>query len=197
MDEHKDEHKVEIKPKPWGKEIWFAHTNKYAGKILCISKGQRFSLQLHEKKEETQYVYKGKLKLTYGTDPQNLKEEILLPGDKVEISPGLIHRLEALEDSEVFEVSTPELDDVVKLEDDYGRTGKGNDEETDKKLHDKQSNENETSHTNTREVSCERTASAQHERDACGFATAELTKKTRSESEESGSASSELSEPTK
>lgn len=134
MDENKDEHKVEIRPKPWGQEIWFAHTDKYAGKILCISKGHRFSLQYHETKQETQYVYKGVLKLTHGPDQDNLKEEILNPGDKVEIRPYTVHRLEALEDSEVFEVSTPELDDVVKLQDDYGRSGKGNDEEADKTL---------------------------------------------------------------
>lgn len=128
-------HKVEIKPKPWGREIWFAHTDKYAGKILEIKKGHRYSLQYHEKKQETQYIYKGKVKLTYGTDQANLQEKILNTGDKIDVAPYTIHRLEALEDSEVFEVSTPDLEDVVKLHDDYGRSGKGNDEEVDNKLH--------------------------------------------------------------
>lgn len=122
---------TEIKLKPWGKEIWFAHTDKYAGKVLIIKKGHRYSLQYHEKKHETQYIYSGKVKLTYGTEKDSLQEKILNPGDKIDIDPYTIHRLEALEDSEVFEVSSPELDDVVKLEDDYGRSGKGNDEKLD------------------------------------------------------------------
>lgn len=122
---------TKIKLKPWGKEIWFAHTDKYAGKVLIIKKGHRYSLQYHEKKRETQYIYSGKVKLTYGTEKDSLQEKILNPGDKIDIDPYTIHRLEALEDSEVFEVSSPELDDVVKVEDDYGRFGKGNDEELD------------------------------------------------------------------
>lgn len=128
-------HKIEIKLKPWGKEIWFAHTDKYAGKILKIKKGHRISLQYHEKKQETQYIYKGKVKLTYGTDKATLQEKILKSGDKIDIHPYTIHRLEAIQDSEVFEVSTTELDDVVKLHDDYGRKGKGNNEKLDKKMH--------------------------------------------------------------
>jgi mannose-6-phosphate isomerase len=130
-----EDHKVEIKPKPWGREVWFAYTDKYAGKILEINKGHRYSLQYHEHKIETQYVYKGKVKLTYGTDKNDLKEKILNEGEKIEVTPLTIHRLEALEDSQIFEVSTPDLEDVVKLEDDYGRTGKGNDEALDHQLH--------------------------------------------------------------
>ncbi len=132
-----NDHKIEIKPKPWGHEIWFAHTDKYAGKILNIKKGHRYSLQYHEKKLETQYIYKGKVKLTYGTDQSNLQEKILNTGDKIDVTPYTIHRLEALEDTEVFEVSTPDLEDVVKLHDDYGRNGKGNNEEIDKELNKK------------------------------------------------------------
>ena len=128
-------HKIEIKLKPWGKEVWFAYTDKYAGKILHVKRGHRYSLQYHEKKLETQYLYKGKVKFTYGTSKDNLQEKILSPGDKIDVHPYTIHRLEALEDSEIFEVSTPELDDVVKLDDDYGRSGKGNNEKLDKKLH--------------------------------------------------------------
>ncbi|MFC1615598.1 cupin [Patescibacteria group bacterium] len=132
-----EDHNTQIKLKPWGKEIWFAHTNKYAGKILEVKKGHRYSLQYHESKQETQYLYKGKVKFTYGTDKDNLKEIILEPGDKIDVHPGTIHRLEALEDSQIFEVSTPELHDVVKIHDDYGRSGSGNDEDQDHKLHHK------------------------------------------------------------
>ncbi|OGJ46607.1 hypothetical protein A2229_05160 [Candidatus Peregrinibacteria bacterium RIFOXYA2_FULL_33_7] len=126
--------KPQIKLKPWGKEIWFAHTDKYAGKILILKKGHRYSLQYHEKKQETQYLLKGKIKFSIGKDQNNLQEIILNPGDKIDVTPPIIHRAEALEDSEIFEVSTPELDDVVKLDDDYGRKGKGNDEKEDETL---------------------------------------------------------------
>ncbi len=130
-----EEHKTQIKPKPWGCEIWFAQNNKYAGKILELNKGHRYSLQYHEQKKETQYIYSGLVKMVYGTNQDNLKEIILKPGDKFDVNPYTIHRAEALEDSQIFEVSTPELTDVVKLQDDYGRSGKGNNEEMDKKLH--------------------------------------------------------------
>ncbi len=126
--------KVKIKLKPWGREIWFAHTDKYAGKILELKKGHRYSLQYHEKKEETQYLYKGKLKLIYGIDKEKLQEKILNPGDKFDVAPYTIHRIEALQNSEIFEVSTPELEDIVKIKDDYGRKGKGNNDKLDKKL---------------------------------------------------------------
>jgi len=125
---------TQIKLKPWGKEIWFAHNNRYAGKILEIKKGHRYSLQYHKIKEETQYVLKGQIKMTYGSDANNLKEIILKQGDKLDIAPRTIHRAEGIEDSEILEVSTPELDDVVKLADDYGRSGEGNNEELDSKL---------------------------------------------------------------
>lgn len=127
-------HEIQVKTKPWGREIWFAHTDKYAGKILEIKKGHRYSLQYHEKKQETQYVLEGRIKFTHGTDKNNLQEMILNKGDKFDVLPYTIHRAEALEDSKLLEVSTPELTDVVKIEDDYGRKGKGNDEELDKKL---------------------------------------------------------------
>jgi mannose-6-phosphate isomerase-like protein (cupin superfamily) len=134
----KNTHEVVIKPKPWGREIWFAQNNHYAGKILEIKKGHRYSLQYHEEKEETQYLYSGKVKITYGPDEKDLKEIILNPGDKFDVFPYTVHRAEALETSEIFEVSTPQLNDVVKLHDDYGRKGKGNNEELDKKLYDNQ-----------------------------------------------------------
>lgn len=120
---------IETKLKPWGKEIWFAHTDKYAGKILEIKKGHRYSLQYHKRKLETQYVLEGRVKMTYG------KQEIILnPGDKLDIAPGTIHRAEGLENSKILEVSTPDLDDIVKIEDDYGRKGEGNNETLDQEL---------------------------------------------------------------
>lgn len=120
--------------KPWGKEIWFATQPEYVGKILFIKKGHRYSLQYHEKKKETQYVLKGQVKFILGENPDALTEHILNPGDKLDVYPHVIHRAEALEDSEILEVSTNDLDDVVKIEDDYGRSGKGNDFEKDAKL---------------------------------------------------------------
>lgn len=133
------QHPVQIKLKPWGREIWFAQNQSYAGKILEITKGHRYSLQYHERKKETQYVYSGQIKMIYGEKEDDLKEIILNPGDKFDVLPYTIHRAEALKDSEIFEVSTPELDDVVKLHDDYGRGGKGNNEELDTKLHEERS----------------------------------------------------------
>ncbi|MDP2625273.1 MAG: cupin [Candidatus Peregrinibacteria bacterium] len=130
---------VQIKVKPWGREIWFAHTERYAGKILEIKKGHRYSLQYHERKIESQFVYSGKVKFTYGYDENDLKEVILGPGEKIDVHLGLIHRAEAVEDAQIFEVSSPELDDVVKLDDDYGRSGKGNNEDLDREISEKHS----------------------------------------------------------
>lgn len=127
--------KIQIKEKPWGKEIWFAHTKNYVGKILEVKKGHRYSLQYHEKKQETQYIFSGKVLFTMGTNVKKLQKKILHQGQKIDVTPGCIHRLEAIEDALVFEVSTPEINDVVKIEDDYGRNGKGNNEKMDKKLH--------------------------------------------------------------
>lgn len=125
---------VVIKLKPWGREIWFAWTPKYAGKILELKKGHRFSLQYHEKKWESQFVVRGKVKFTFGSNAKRLRNKILKEGDKMDIPARMIHRAEALTKATLFEVSSPELDDVVKLKDDYGRTGKGNNEKLDRKL---------------------------------------------------------------
>lgn len=138
-------HKIQIKLKPWGREIWFAHTALYAGKILEIKKGRRYSLQYHEKKQETQFILSGKIKFTFAkiskAKAKNLKiksikfqQRILKTGDKFEIKPYTVHRAEALQNTKIFEISTPELEDVVKIEDDYGRKGRGNNEKLDKKL---------------------------------------------------------------
>lgn len=109
--------------KPWGEERWLAHTDRYAGKILIVKKGCRLSLQYHERKHEVQYVDSGRIRYTFGSvgRPGEYKEVIAEAGTTVLLPPGAVHRLEALEDARIFEVSTPELDDVVRLEDDYGR----------------------------------------------------------------------------
>ena len=109
-------------PKPWGYELIFAKTDRYVGKILHIAKGECLSLQYHEMKEETLYVVAGELKLTIEYDGDR-REVMLRAGQAFHIPPRLIHRMEAVVDTDVAEVSTPELDDVVRLEDRYGRTG--------------------------------------------------------------------------
>lgn len=123
-----------IVPKPWGKEIWFADQPEYAGKILFIKQGHRYSLQYHEKKKETQYVLSGTCKFTIGKSEDALEEITLNPGQKLDVLPGMIHRAEGVTDVEILEVSTSDLEDVVKISDDYGRSGKGNDLEKDAKL---------------------------------------------------------------
>ena len=129
---------IQIKEKPWGREIWFAHMAGYAGKILEVKAGKRLSLQYHEKKAETQYVMSGVVKLTIGKDPENLEEITLKAGDKMDIHPYTIHRIEGVEDAQIFEVSTDQLDDVVRLADDHGRPDRGNHEELDAQLSNQQ-----------------------------------------------------------
>jgi mannose-6-phosphate isomerase len=107
-------------PKPWGHELIFAHTDRYVGKILHINKGESLSLQYHEMKEETLYVVDGELRLTIEQDGDR-RELTLRKGQAFHIPPRMIHRMEALADTDVAEVSTTELDDVVRLEDRYGR----------------------------------------------------------------------------
>jgi mannose-6-phosphate isomerase-like protein (cupin superfamily) len=109
-------------PKPWGYELIFAKTERYVGKILHINRGESLSLQFHEIKEETLFVVAGELRLTIEIDGDR-RELPLRAGEAFHIAPRMIHRMEAIEDTDVAEVSTPELDDVVRLEDRYGRTG--------------------------------------------------------------------------
>lgn len=108
-------------PKPWGYELIFAKTDRYVGKILHINEGESLSLQYHEQKEETLFVVSGELRLTVEKDGDR-REMPLRAGESFHIPPRLIHRMFAVEDTDVAEVSTPELDDVVRLEDRYGRT---------------------------------------------------------------------------
>ena len=113
--------------KPWGHEIRFAITEKYLGKILHIEKGQRLSKQYHVQKDETIYVLEGTLVLEIGdsgSDKYNSQSTLMKEGDRYRIKPGIIHRFSAALNMSVtlIEVSTPEIDDVVRLEDDYDRT---------------------------------------------------------------------------
>ncbi len=112
-----------IVDKPWGYEEIFASTERYVGKILFIRAGQALSLQFHERKDETIRMLEGIMRLLAGPDVDRLEPHVLEPGDRFHIPPGTIHRMLAEEDSLVLEVSTPELDDVVRLEDRYGREG--------------------------------------------------------------------------
>ena len=110
-------------PKPWGHELIWAHTDRYVGKLLVIEAGKRLSLQRHDIKDETIFVLSGRLLLQLEDDAGEVRSEELGPGEFRRVATGRIHRYEALERVELMEVSTPELDDVVRLEDDFGREG--------------------------------------------------------------------------
>ena len=107
--------------KPWGYELIYAKTEKYAGKILFVRKGHQLSLQYHKVKDETMYLYSGVAQLELQDTKGQSQIIELSPGKSYHIEPGCHHRVTALEDCEILEVSTPELDDVVRLEDRYGR----------------------------------------------------------------------------
>ena len=109
--------------KPWGYEIWYGVTESYVGKILHVDAGHRLSLQYHEQKDESNYLLSGKLKLIKGLSADALTEELIEPGHVWRNRPGEIHTIEAVEDADVLEVSTNHLDDVVRLQDNYGRAG--------------------------------------------------------------------------
>ena len=107
--------------KPWGAEEIIEHNEHYVVKRLIMKKGHRCSLQYHEKKKETIFVISGSLNITLGNDTNNLNEKVYSSGDSLTLNPGQIHRMEAIEDSIYLEASTPELDDVIRLKDDYKR----------------------------------------------------------------------------
>jgi mannose-6-phosphate isomerase len=112
---------IKIVKKPWGREIWVAHTDKYAFKIIEIKAGARSSLQYHVKKHEHIYVDSGTLQMEWENESGEMELLTLHSGEVVENKPGRKHRAIAVEDVRVLEVSTPELDDVVRVEDDYHR----------------------------------------------------------------------------
>jgi mannose-6-phosphate isomerase len=109
--------------KPWGYEIWYAWTDIYVGKIIHVNAGHKLSLQYHEYKDETSYLQSGRMNLIKGTSADSLTTTEIQPGHAWRNKPGEIHTIEALEDSDVLEVSTPHLDDVIRLQDSYGREG--------------------------------------------------------------------------
>ena len=110
--------------KPWGHEEIFALVDgKFCGKAIHVSEGHALSLQYHERKEETISVQSGRLRVEVGHDEQALEEFELTPGESIHLRPGVRHRVTAVEDTVMLEASTTELDDVVRLEDRYGRSG--------------------------------------------------------------------------
>ena len=116
-----DARKVE---KPWGHELIWALTEAYCGKLLFVKAGHSLSLQFHREKDESWLIQAGRVKLELGEVGETvLKAEIVGPGAAFHYKPGTVHRVTALEDTTILEVSTPHLDDVVRLEDAYGREG--------------------------------------------------------------------------
>ena len=110
--------------KPWGHELIWALTDTYCGKVLFVRAGHALSLQFHREKDESWLVQSGRAKLELGDAGQAaLVEEVVGPGFAFHYRPGTVHRVTALEDTTIIEVSTPQLDDVVRLEDAYGREG--------------------------------------------------------------------------
>ena len=114
-----------VTQKPWGCEVLWAKTYHYAAKMLYIKAGHRLSLQYHREKSESIFVDRGRIKLHYIPKGETVPVIVVMtPGDHFDIPAGMTHRFEALDDSCLLEVSTPELEDVVRIEDDYGRDGK-------------------------------------------------------------------------
>jgi mannose-6-phosphate isomerase len=109
--------------KPWGHELIWAVTDRYVGKVLHIKAGHQLSLQYHRQKDETVMVWAGRMRFEHFQDGQTSQFTEMGPGDAFHVTPGLRHRMIAVEDTDVFEVSTTELDDVVRLQDAYGREG--------------------------------------------------------------------------
>ena len=106
--------------KPWGYELHWAKTERYVGKILHIDAGQALSLQYHNRKDETILLWEGRLRFELGRGPEARVWE-MAAGERVHVTPGTVHRMTAIDDCTLVEVSTPELDDVVRLDDRYGR----------------------------------------------------------------------------
>jgi mannose-6-phosphate isomerase-like protein (cupin superfamily) len=110
--------------KPWGHETIWAHTDRYVGKILHVKAGEKLSIQYHEKKDETVYLLRGEMKYWVQLPGDTeLRDQRLVAGQSFRITPLTIHAIEAVTDIDVLEASTPELDDVVRIQDRYGREG--------------------------------------------------------------------------
>ncbi len=113
--------KVKRIEKPWGYELWWALTDKYAGKVLHINKGESLSYQYHEVKDETIYLHSGEMLMEVEEDGGGREETVMREGSAIRITPHTKHRMTAITDCDVLEASTPEVEDVVRLEDKYGR----------------------------------------------------------------------------
>ncbi len=109
--------------KPWGYELHWAVTGRYVGKVIHVNAGHALSLQYHNRKEETILLWAGRLLFEIEQEGTLVKRE-MMPGERAHIVPKTVHRMTAIDDCDIFEVSTPELDDVVRLEDRYGREGR-------------------------------------------------------------------------
>ncbi len=121
MSEKLIQKKIERVEKPWGYELIWAHTQNYVAKILFVKAGHSLSLQFHRKKEETMYIESGTCQIESGPDENTLHCSDFFSGDVFHIPPGKLHRIHAKTDCRIFEVSTPHLEDVVRLQDKYGR----------------------------------------------------------------------------
>ena len=109
--------------KPWGYELIWAKTERYVGKVIHIDAGQALSLQYHERKDETIHVLRGVLQFVVGPSAEQLQTITMNEGESYHVTPRLVHRMVAVTDVDILEASTPELTDVVRLEDRYGRAG--------------------------------------------------------------------------
>jgi mannose-6-phosphate isomerase len=120
-----DRFAVDVKrvEKPWGYELVYAATDRYCGKVIFIRAGEELSLQFHRTKDETIYLQSGRVEFEIGDPGKPVDSEVIPAGRAFHLAPGTVHRLRALEDAVILEVSTPEIDDVVRLEDRYGRAG--------------------------------------------------------------------------
>ena len=109
--------------KPWGHELIWANTDQYVGKLLHVKAGHALSLQYHERKDETIHLLRGRMRFFVGESREGLREIALEEGQSFHVTPFTIHRMEAVTDVDILEASTPHLEDVVRLEDRYGRGG--------------------------------------------------------------------------
>jgi mannose-6-phosphate isomerase len=108
--------------KPWGYELIWALTDVYCGKLLVVNAGQALSMQFHREKDESWYILAGRAEIEMAAAGESVPaSEVVTPGAAFRITPGTVHRVKALEDTTILEVSTPQIDDVVRLDDVYGR----------------------------------------------------------------------------
>lgn len=112
---------MKVVTKPWGREEWIAHNDTYVLKLIWLNKGFRTSLQYHEQKRETNYVDWGRIVCWLQDETGEIRKTEMGPGAIIDVEPGTLHRIEALEDTRLIEVSTPHVDDVIRVADDSNR----------------------------------------------------------------------------